>query len=270
MRTLIKKADPTDSAASTRLLTGARHLLWGLKTSLSHGSLLLLSVAVVAVNLLVYCLLLGIGIYYSGDLSRYLAEKLPDAIESRWLEISLQIVVIGAWAMVSLFLAIGAASALTGPLLDRISERTERILTGDVHPPPFSIQGFVMETAATLAIMLRSLLVGIVATVLLGWIPVVGQAIPFLVAAAFVALNFIQPTAARHRVTTRDRIRMLTQNKALILGFGLPASIFPFLLVPILTPALVVGGTRLYLSLAAIERVPNTLTEAQRSALAKP
>lgn len=249
---------------------GAGHLLWGLKTSLSHRPLLLLSLAVLAANAFVYCVLLGIGIYYSGDVSQFLTEMLPTALNSRWVEISLQIVVVIAWAMVALFLAIGISSVLTGPLLDLLSERTEKLLTGDVNPAPFSVKGFFGEIGTTLGIMTRSIVFGLLATLLLGWIPLVGQTVPLLVAASFVALNFMQPTAARHHVTTRERIRMLIQNKALVLGFGLPASVFPFLLVPILTPALVVGGTRLYLSLAMNQRVPNILTAEQRSVLSDP
>ena len=41
----------------------------------------------------------------------------------------------------------------------------------------------------------------------------------------------------------------------------------PFLLVPLLTPALVVGGTRMYLSLAVTGRVPSRATDEQIAAL---
>ena len=266
----IRRANPEYARSGTRLMTGAGHLLWGLKTSLAQRPLLLLSLAVIVANLIVYCVLLGVGIYYSGEVSRFLAELLPESVSLRWVEILLQVFVVVAWAMVALFLSIGVSSALTSPLLDLLSERTEKLLTGDVHPSPLSIGGFMTEAGTTLAIMVRSTVLGLLATLLLGWIPVVGQVVPFLVAALFVALNFIQPTAARHGVTTRERIRMLIENKALLLGFGLPVSVFPFLLVPILTPALVVGGTRLYLSLAAHQRVPNSVTPEQLSTLCSP
>jgi CysZ protein len=263
----IRQANPEYARSGARMMNGAGHLLWGLRTSLSQQPLLLLSLAVIAANLVVYCVLLGVGLYYSGDVSRFLTEMLPNGLSERWVEIVLQIFIVVAWAMVALFLAIGIASALTGPLLDLLSERTEQLLTGDVNPAPLSIGGFFAETGAILAIMVRSTVLGLLATLLLGWIPVVGQAVPMFVAAMFVALNFIQPTAARHGAKTRERIRMLSRNKALLLGFGLPVSVFPFLLVPLLTPALVVGGTRLYLSLAAHQRVPNIVTEKQLSAL---
>lgn len=266
----IRRANPEYAHSGTRLATGAGHLLWGLKTSFSQRRLVLLSLAVILTNVIVYCVLLGVGIYYSGVVSQFLAGILPDSMSLRWIEVLLQVFIVVAWAMVALFLSIGVASVLTSPLLDSLSERTEKLLTGDVHPTPLSIGSFVTETGATLAIMVRSTVLGIVATLLLGWIPVVGQVVPFVVAALFVALNFIQPTAARHGVTPRERIRMLCHNKAVILGFGLPVGVFPFLLVPILTPALMVGGTRLYLSLAAHQCVPNAVTAKQLSTLRSP
>ena len=191
----IRRANPEYARSGTRMMTGAGHLLWGLRTCLSQRPLLLLSLAVIVANLIVYCVLLGVGFYYSGDVSLFLTEMLPNALSARWVEIVLQVLVVVAWAMVALFLAIGVSSTVTGPLLDLLSERTEQLLTGDVNPTPLSIGGFIAETGATLAIMVRSTMLGLLAMLLLGWIPVVGQAVPMFVAALFVALNFIQPTA---------------------------------------------------------------------------
>lgn len=259
----IERANPEHSTFMTRFATGAGHLLWGLKMTLSQPALFLLSLAVVGVNLIVYFVLLGAGYYYGGYVAHYVAEKFPVVFRWQWTETAAQVVLMIVWVLASIFIAIGVASALTGPLLDKLSERTETLLTGEVHAPPFTIRSFIGETIIWLAITARSIGLGLTATIALCWIPVVGQVVPFCIAALFVALNFIQPTAIRHGLKTRDRIRMLTNNKALLLGFGAPGSVFPFLLVPLLTPALVVGGTRLFLSLAAHQRVPNIATQSQ-------
>ena len=261
-------ADPDQAGSMTRFVSGVRHLFWGIRSCLTNGSLFLLSLVVIATNLVVYAILLGIGVYYSGEISLWIADQLPDWInDQQWAKIVLQIVLVIVWTLISIFVAIGISSALTGPLLDMLSERTEKMLTGDVNPPPLTVGGFVREVIATLTMAARGIGLALLVTILVGWIPLLGPVAALCVTALFVAHNYVQPTAARHGLKPRDRMRMLTQNKVLMLGFGLPASLFPFLLVPILTPALVVGGTRMFLSLVGSQRVPNIATNEQLRAL---
>lgn len=236
--------------------------------TLTRPSLMMLSVAVVAVNVVVYASLLYLGYSLSDDIAHWIAEFVPADYRIDWAETAMQVVVLVTWAVCCVFLAIIIASVLTGPLLDQLSERTEKILTGEVHPLPLAIGPLIYEIAATIALMFRAVFTGLLLTIFLGWIPLVGQLVPFCVAALFVALNFIQPTAIRHQHLISDRMRMLKTNKALMLGFGAPASIFPFLLVPVLTPALVVGGTRLFLTMGAAGRVSTQATSSQLAMLA--
>ena len=263
----ILRADPKNAAAPIRFATGIRHLLWGLKMTLTKPSLMMISAGVVALNFVVY-----LGIFYIGFASRHwlsglITERLPNFMQGSWTEPIFAGLILIAWALISVFIAIAIASILAGPLLDMLSERTEKFLTGDVNPLPFSIGAIIEEIIVTISLMLKSTLLGLAAMIFVGWIPVVGQVIPFLIAAAFVALNFFTPTVARHKLKSKERTQMLLDNKALVLGFGAPASVFPFLLVPLLTPALVVGGTRLYLSLAASNRAQNSATDVQLATL---
>ena len=267
MTQAIERANPNNATFVTRFATGAGHLFWGVKMTLTQPSLFLLSMAVIGVNLFVYCALFGVVFYFSRDMTHYVAVQFPAVFRWDWMETVAVVMLNIIWALAAIFVAVGIASALTGPLLDKLSERTESLLTNDVNPPPFTVRSFIVEMISWVGITARSIGLGLTATVALCWIPVVGQVVPFCIAAVFVALSFIQPTAIRHGLKTRERIQMLSRNKALLLGFGAPCNVFPFLLVPLMTPALVVGGTRLFLSLAAHQRVPNIATENQLNSL---
>ena len=254
---------PAKDSKTTRLLQGFGFLLWGLKATLTHRSLFVKSMIVVAINAVVYSGLIWIGWYYLENVTKYLLDFFPESFQAGWVYSIAWFVLAAGWLVLAIFTAIGAGSVITGPILDKLSEETERILTGSVNSPRSSIWSFVYEILVVVGIMFRSVTLCLLATLFLGWIPGLGQLIPFLIGALFVALNFIQPTAIRHGLRLKDRIKMIKRNKLALLGFGGPVSLFPFLLVPILTPALVVGGTRLFVQFAAEDRIPHRLTDTQ-------
>lgn len=266
----ILRADPQRASTLTRTLTGAEHLLWGLRVCLTTPSLLGLSAMIVAANVVVYAALLFAGYWVSDDVAAYLANWAPSIFRWDWAGTALRIVILLGWAIACLLLAVFVAALLTSPLLEKVSEITEQLLTGDVRPLPFAVGPIFYEIFAELVLLIVSVIVGLFATVTLFWIPGLGQAIPLVISAVFVTWSFMAPAAVRHQVTIRQRLAMLRNNKALMIGFGLPAGVFPFLLVPLLTPALVVGATRLYLSLAVIGRAPGRATAQQTAILASP
>ena len=263
----VRRGDPSQSSVLTRLMAGVGHLAWGLRVSLTTPSLLGLSAIIVAANVVVYATLLLAGYWLSDDVAAYVANWAPSVFRWEWEETVLRVLILVVWAVACLFLAIFVAALLTSPLLEKVSEITEQLLTGDVQPLPFAVGPIFYEIIAEAVLLVVSLIVGGAATLTLFWIPFVGQAIPMAIGAVFVTWSFMAPTAVRHQVTIRQRLAMLRDNKALIVGFGLPASVFPFLLVPLLTPALVVGATRLYLSLAVTGRAPGRATPQQVAAM---
>ena len=243
---------------------GAGYLLWAISYIFGHRKLFVWSSLTILLNLLVYGGLFALGFWLKDPVSHYVAEHIPFLSSFRFTEAIVETLIFVAWMLVCVFLAIAIASIIAGPMLDILSEETERLLTGHVNPAPFSLILILREGWIIVRLTLRGLVLGVCSALFLGWIPIVGQIIPFAVAAFFVALNFLQPALARHNLKRKERIELTDQNKALIFGFGAPANLIPFLLVPILTPALVVGGTRLYLSLAAEKKAASELSPEQR------
>ncbi len=75
-------------------------------------------------------------------------------------------------------------------------------------------------------------------------IPVIGGVLGFLVAAAFIAWDYIDFSLSRDHPMIKDRIKVLWQHKFFLLGFGCPLLI-PFIGLTIL-PFAILGSTRLY------------------------
>jgi len=262
------RTDATKSGPATRFLEGIRHLFWGFKMSMKTPALRTISLLVIAINFIVYIALFGAAFAYRHAMSDFILEILPWVTPGGWLSTFVEVIVLIAWGILSIFLAIAIASILSSPLLDILSERTEKILTGHVSPLAFSLKNFLREIWIMLALMFKSMMLGLFALLVVGWIPVVGQLIPFVIASAFVALNFSTPALARHELSSQARTQMLLDNKAYVIGFGALANI-PFanlFLIPLLTPALVVGGTRLFILLAANEHVPSKINTSQIAA----
>ena len=93
----------------------------------------------------------------------------------------------------------------------------------------------------------------------------------FVLTALWVGIGFTGNATARHGLSSAQRVRLVFSNKGLVIGFGAVGGIpfLSFLLLPLLSPALVVGGTRMFLALAAWDRIPSKLTDADKAAIRK-
>jgi CysZ protein len=112
-------------------------------------------------------------------------------------------------------------------------------------------------------------------TLALNLVPVIGQVLSPVAAwcltALWVSMTYTGQVGARHGLGARDRTRMLVGNFGLATGFGAVGGIpfLSFFLLPLLAPALVVGMTRLYLSLAAHGHVASKLTDDEKALLSR-
>jgi CysZ protein len=255
-------SDVGAKAPLARLGAGLGFFFSGVKMCFTRADLLGISIITIALNFVIYLALLGVAYFYTSDVLDFVG---LEAEWARWLVGGL--IVIG-WLIVCIFLAIFIANIVAGPLLDMISEKTEQHITGEVNAPKFSLAVFFSELMVILKVMLVSVLVSII-SLALSFIPLVGPFISFAIGAGFVGLNFIHPPAARHGLTAGERLDLLKNNRLLFLGFGAVASLpfVSFILVPLFTPALVVGGTRMFLSLAAHGRAPSRIDESRLVAL---
>ena len=79
---------------------------------------------------------------------------------------------------------------------------------------------------------------------LLIFIPIVGAFLSFLVAAVFIAWDYVDFSLSKDSPFLKDRVKALWQNKFLLIGFGSPL-VFPLLGISIL-PFAILSSTILY------------------------
>lgn len=235
----------------------------------------------VALNVFVYFGVLFVGWDAISDLAPALGPA-PENQDAGWLRTLasmwqgvVQFLLLTLWVLLSMYLSLALCNVLWSPLFDLLSERTEQRLIGSLTSASgTSWLRLVGDALRELRVQLSLLLVYLPVTagiLLLGFIPVVGPVIAPLATwmwtSFWVALTFTAQSAARHRLGVRARLGFLLRHLPETLGFGALQSLVPFLFVPWMAPALVVGGTRLYLQLAIWDRVPSTLTDARKQAL---
>lgn len=269
----------------SRMFTSFRWVFSGFVWTLSRRELRAWAAASVLLNVVVYAALLVLGFSVLDDVEAFLR---PDAgmAAGFWRSVweagasILKFLVFVLWGLVSVFLALGIGNVVCSPIYDVLSERTEEIWVGRPLPQSStwlsSVTGGIRELIIQL-ILLAFYLPMTLGILLLGVVPVVGQVIAPILAWSFAALwfaiTFTSQSAARHGLTVFDRLGLVFRHKGVGVGFGgfqglisfVP--VVPVLVMPLLTPAFVVGGTRLFLTLAAYDRVPSRLSEADKAVL---
>ena len=163
-----------------------------------------------------------------------------------------------AWVAALLTLFLGVSSAVAAPFNELLSEKIEEEATG-VRPPAFSARRFAGDAGLAVAHALLStaiLVSGSVALALVGWlVPVLGTVVSFVgglvLTGFFLALAGIDPAASRRRWSYAQKVRLVTGNLWAMGGFAATGMLL--LAVPLLNlfalPALVAGGTRLFVAL---------------------
>lgn len=241
----------------TRFSTGARFALGSIRYTLSHPSLLRAALVPMAVQLV---LLTGLSVTSVKLLQRltlrFIAspEALP-LVGRIGLWIGVGVVAVAAAAILTFFLG----SIVCDPFYDRISERTEALVTG--HQVAGSrgagaiLSGVARELWST-TVRLLVWLIGLGVLFVVSLVPgvaVLGGPLSMAWTWLFVAVEVFARPQARGTAVGRARLVVVRQHLALSLGFGAGGWLITFL--PFTTPMLVVGGTRLYLALAAHGRL---------------
>jgi CysZ protein len=133
------------------------------------------------------------------------------------------------------------ANVLASPVYDHISEKYQRMFhSQDSDQAPSSTRGIltIMKEETKKAVFM--LLIPLV----LIFIPVIGSFLAFVVAALFIAWDFVDFSLARDCPLFRDRMKTLWKHKFRLLGFGFPLMV-PFFGILAL-PFAILGSTKLY------------------------
>lgn len=262
---------------AARVTGGLGFALSGVGLALRRPELRWPALASIALNLIVYGALAALGFYLLADVGPD-----PNAYEGwlrtvmEWARGALRVALFILWLLAAIWLAIFVGGLLSSPLFDMLSERTEELLLGRHVGPPFSFSATIRLALREMAVQVKLLFIYLpvsLVILLTNLIPLAGQLLSSTLAwvwtALWVSMTFAGPATARHGLGAGQRMKLLLDNKALSTGFGAVGGVpfLSFFLLPLLGPGLVVGMTRMYLALAAHDRVASKLSEAEKVAL---
>lgn len=274
--------DLANKSVAGRATGGLGFAMSGIQLALGRANLRWIALACVALNLVIYGVLVWLGWTWIDAVNAWLPDPAAHEGIVSWLltamNAGVKVLLFMGWLLVSIWMALAVGNILAGPLFDMLSERTEELLLGRTHAPPFSIGLAIKLAVKEVFVQLTLLLVYVplvIAIFFVGLIPLVGAllgpALAWSLSALWVTLGLTGPALARHELGASARVSMVFGNKAMAAGFGAIGGIpfVSFLALPLLSPALVVGGTQMYLALAAWDRVPSKLTDADKALIRK-
>jgi|GEM_PF-305787 len=259
-----------------RFFGGLKMAMSSVGFTFKHSSLRGLAVVPTLIHIALFAGLVATGFYFIGDIIDWAHIDPGDSGFWKFVSSTLDVMV-GIFAG-TLFVAGGVVGTaiggniLCGPIYDLLSERTELIVLGRSHAPAFSFKQVFSDLVQDILLGFFRFMVylaGLITIFLIGLIPIVGQIgapiLSMLWTWLFLALTFTDNSFVRHTISANERLGTIFSEKAVNLGFGFGAWLCMFF--PPLAPALVVGGTRKYLALAARDKVPSKLTEGDKALL---
>jgi uncharacterized protein involved in cysteine biosynthesis len=252
-----------------RFWSGASFAASGIGFTLRHRRLLLWSIVPMLVQASIFVALVIIGARFLDDIVLRFG---PAA--GHWysfigsiLYAALAVLLVVASVIGAIFLG----GVVCDPFYDLLSETTESVLLGRDVGAPWSaamvLRGLGLELSATVwrLVVFLSVAVPLWLIGLTGVGSVVAVPASLAWSFMFVALASLSRSMGRHGIPGGRRMGALFDQKACALGFGALGWLMAY--VPLSAPFLVVGATRMYLALAAWDRVESTLSAADKRAL---
>lgn len=227
---------------------GCKFHIKGVRFGFQHLSFLALSALPFVIALCLYIFAFYLFTLYADDLLRMLWH-LGNSESSRyvgwlyWAYMHLMKVFLYLIVLVVMFYTfIVISNILASPVYDYLVTRYHRTY----YPDAYAVQTTSPKKGMLTVIKeeVKKAVLMLVIPLLLLLIPVIGALLGFLVAAIFIAWDYVDFSMARDCPLLKDRIKGLWRHKAFFLGFGCPLLI-PFLGLVIL-PFAILGATRLY------------------------
>lgn len=226
------------------LFSGALSVLWGFQKILRDPRLRTLAVIPLALTAATYLLMLGLTVYFSGEVLDLIWQK-PSSAWLVWLWYVVMVVMITGAIAIFALLFNTVAELVGGPFFDKMA-----LHVLETHGLPGTEPGLIEGTVPDLVRSLMFLLPAL-SCALLGLIPgvgvffvVVGTAIGWI-GLGSTAINPVL-TLTRHNLS--DRLQYTKKNAPTLLGMG--AVIAGVLLIPlfgvVVIPAGTVGASELF------------------------
>jgi len=228
----------------------------GFRFALAHKGYLALTAIPFGLSLVLFAA--GVWVFAANDDKLLALIWSPRAVDAGqalgmlyWLYVHVAKAVLYALVFVlSYFLFMVVATILASPIYDAIAGSMVRKLRGNGASHEYTLSWWrVMLEQAKQAVFVAAV------PVLLVFVPVIGQILAPLVAAALLAFEFIDFAYARDEPRFTVRLKAMAARPLTLLGFGLP------LLVPVLNiflfPCAICGATLLYLDGPGRDVIPS-------------
>ncbi len=179
------------------------------------------------ISLLVALLLLFAGWGMAGNVGSWMQGLYPDTWWGHdFVDNIAGILAFLLTALILVFLYKYLVMIVVAPFLGPLSEKVERLATGQ-PAPPFSLKNTVRDTLRALRITFRNLLREMIYTLLLlalNLIPLVGSAIAsvsiFLIQAYYAGFGNMDPVLERRHMDVSQRVRFVSRHRWLAMGNG--------------------------------------------------
>lgn len=246
-------------------VSGFNYFIFGLKM-LNKPRIRLFVIVPVLINLVLFSLLSWLLIDQIGVAASWLDAHLVEWLD--WLLWLLWLIIGALWLVIYGYSFSMISNSIAAPFYGLLAEQVQAQLTGKGLETPVTLKSFIAMVKRTLVregqkllYLLPRLLVLIVVSIPLYFIPVAGVAVPviwFIWSAWSLALENIDYAADNNLVSFATMRDTMKTNRTLYLSFGsaaaLAASIPIFNLLAV--PAAVAGGTALWLKLAEKDSSP--------------
>ncbi len=217
-----------------------------------------------AVNGLLLVLFVGLAMFFLDELRALILPERLELLEG-WkgttVTVLATIVSFVLCVLAAVVVALISAAALAGPFAEFLSEQVEDLYRGQTDDEPFSLRTLGKDIVrGVVGAVGRLAIFGCVYIPLLmaSFLPVIGflfAALTIVYSGFFLAMNFADPVFERRKWNLAAKLGWARANLAVWLGFGLAC--FGLMLVPLanllLTPALVAGGTLMFVDVSGPE-----------------
>lgn len=220
----------------------------GIRFGFSHPSFLLLSAIPFLFTLALYIFAFCMFTLHADDMLRMIwhVETGESSTVVGWLYwtyihvVKFLLYLILLFVMFYTFLVF--SNILSSPVYDYISTKYERLYGRKSAPDKGTSGGRGLLTV--MKEELKKALLMLLIPLPLCFIPMVGVALGFVVAAIFIAWDYVDFSLSRDLPLFKDRLKSVWRYKFILLGFGCPLLI-PFLGLTIM-PFAILGGSLLY------------------------
>ncbi len=232
---------------------GVKFLGQGLGRVVRRPKLLLLGIIPAILSLVLFVVLFVLLFKFLGDISEtatwFARDWSPTWRET--VEVAASVVIVGLSGLLAIISYTAITLLIGDPFYEAIAESVEEDLGGVPNEVKLTVWASLRRSLAdSLRLVVLTVLAG-VPLFFLGLIPVVGQTVVPVIAAFvggwFLAVEIVGIPFHRRGLRLPDRRRMLRQNRATALGFGV--AVFCCFLIPLgavmVMPAAVAGGALL-------------------------